>query len=99
MTEENIDRKQIEGLGMRCKDRFILTDEQRSEVFETLEDSRERCKNNQTPKRPSLVVREEPILDGVGKCRYWDSGWCYKPDSEYAGCVGNAMCKYMKEEG
>ena len=30
-------------------------------------------------------------------CNYWDSGWCYKPDSEYTqtGCVGSDKCHYL----
>ena len=32
-----------------------------------------------------------------GKCKYWDSGWCYKEDSKYkSGCPGSDNCDYMK---
>ena len=35
----------------------------------------------------------------VTRCKWWDSGWCYKPDSEYqCGCVGYRLCRYMRGE-
>ena len=33
-------------------------------------------------------------------CRYFDSGWCYRPESKYSncGCIGIKNCAYTKSE-